>query len=95
MSASPGNHVGAYGIALKIEESMHHVQAQKVYVQDRLRESGKLVWNLLEAGGHFYVCGDAAHMAGAVEEALLHIIESHQVCVKAVLTNCTSTDAKV
>ena len=33
------------------------VQAQKVYVQDRLRESGGLVWKLLEDGGHFYVCG--------------------------------------
>ncbi|BDA47196.1 Sulfite reductase [NADPH] flavoprotein alpha-component [Coccomyxa sp. Obi] len=53
-------------------------QAHKVYVQDRLRESGDLVWGLLEAGAHFYVCGDAAHMAGAVEEALLTIIESSQ-----------------
>lgn len=55
------------------------VQAKKVYVQDRLRESGELVWKLLESGGHFYVCGDAAHMAGSVERALLHIIGAHQV----------------
>ena len=48
-------------------------------MQDRLRESGKLVWELLEAGGHFYVCGDAAHMAGAVERELLKIIEAHMV----------------
>lgn len=54
-------------------------QAHKVYVQDRLRESGQVVWRLLETGGHFYVCGDAAHMAGAVEEALLSIIEAEQV----------------
>ncbi|KAK9905499.1 hypothetical protein WJX75_000993 [Coccomyxa subellipsoidea] len=53
-------------------------QAHKVYVQDRLRESGQLLWRLLESGGHFYVCGDAAHMAGAVEEALLAIIEAQQ-----------------
>ena len=59
------------------------VQAQKVYVQDRLRESRDLVWKLLEDGGHFYVCGDAAHMAGSVEHALLQIIESHQVRQKA------------
>ena len=55
------------------------LQAQKVYVQDRLRESGKLVWQLLQEGAHFYVCGDAAHMAGSVEQALLHIIQHHQV----------------
>jgi len=55
------------------------MQAHKVYVQDRLRESGELVWRLLTAGAHFYVCGDAAHMAGAVEEALVSIIEGAQV----------------
>ena len=59
---------------------LRRTQARKVYVQDRLRESGALVWRLLCAGAHFYVCGDAAHMAGAVEDALLAIIESHQVC---------------
>ena len=94
MSASPGNHVGAHGLACTSEESVHLVQAQKVYVQDRLRESGKLVWDLLEAGGHFYICGDAAHMAGAVEEALLHIIDSHQVCITAIMIICTSTEAR-
>ena len=61
-----------------------------MYVQDRLRESGALVWRLLQGGGHFYVCGDAAHMAGAVERALLQIITSHQVRCKACdpLNNC-------
>lgn len=48
-------------------------------MQDRLRENGELVWKLLQEGAHFYVCGDAAHMAGSVEQALLHIIETHQV----------------
>ena len=55
------------------------LQARKVYVQDRLRETGDSVWQLLETGAHFYVCGDAAGMAPAVEEALLVIIEAHQV----------------
>ena len=61
-----------------------------MYVQDRLRKSGNLVWRLLEGGGHFYVCGDAAHMAGAVERALLHIIASHQVINKACNTSKSS-----
>jgi sulfite reductase alpha subunit-like flavoprotein len=55
------------------------VQAHKIYVQDRLRESADLVWELLEVGAHFYVCGDAAHMAGAVEQALLDCITRAQV----------------
>ena len=50
-----------------------------MYVQDRLREAGRQIWTLLEAGAHFYVCGDAAHMAAAVEEALLEVIMRHQV----------------
>jgi sulfite reductase alpha subunit-like flavoprotein len=55
------------------------MQADKVYVQDRLRQSGEKVWQLLEAGAHFYVCGDAAHMATAVENALVDIISQFQV----------------
>ncbi|KAI8473830.1 MAG: sulfite reductase [Monoraphidium minutum] len=51
--------------------------APKVYVQQRLAESGARVWELLQRGGHFYVCGDASSMAGAVEEALLGIIAEH------------------
>jgi sulfite reductase alpha subunit-like flavoprotein len=46
----------------------------KVYVQQRLEETGDRVWQLLEAGAHFYVCGDANSMAGAVEAALLRVI---------------------
>lgn len=53
-------------------------QAAKVYVQQRLRESGDLVWELLQRGGHFYVCGDANSMAGSVQAALLDIIEARQ-----------------
>ena len=53
-------------------------QAHKVYVQDRVRESGDLVWRLLRDGGHVYVCGDAAGMAPAVEDALLAVISRAQ-----------------
>lgn len=53
-------------------------QAQKVYVQDRLAQSADLVWGLLQGGAHFYVCGDAGSMAGAVEAVLLRIIEGGQ-----------------
>lgn len=55
------------------------VQGHKVYVQQRLREAGEEVWQLLQQGAHFYVCGDAAYMAGDVERALLDIISSHEV----------------
>ena len=32
-------------------------QPQKVYVQNKLKELGKAVWELLESQGYFYVCG--------------------------------------
>eukprot|EP00879_Flechtneria_rotunda_P027972 GHRR01030041.1.p1 GENE.GHRR01030041.1~~GHRR01030041.1.p1 ORF type:complete len:280 (+),score=100.54 GHRR01030041.1:432-1271(+) len=51
---------------------------RKVYVQQRLREVGDQMWQLLEAGAHFYVCGDAGSMAGVVEATMLDIIQQHQ-----------------
>ena len=60
-----------------------------MYVQDRLRQSGALVWGLLQGGAHFYVCGDAAHMAGAVEDVLLGIIREHQASSAPSITSTT------
>ena len=51
---------------------------QKVYVQNRMHEQGDLVWQLLEEGGHFYICGDGEHMASAVEAQLVGIVEKKQ-----------------
>ena len=52
--------------------------SQKVYVQHRLKEHSACVWDALENGGHFYICGDGQHMSTAVEAALESIIEEHQ-----------------
>ena len=49
-------------------------QAEKVYVQDKLREEAASVWQWLQDGAYVYVCGDAARMAKDVERALLDII---------------------
>ena len=49
-------------------------QAEKVYVQDKLREEAANVWQWLKDGAHVYICGDAARMAKDVERALLDII---------------------
>ena len=51
-------------------------QAEKVYVQDKLREEAASVWQWLKDGAYVYVCGDAARMAKDVERALLDIIAS-------------------
>lgn len=65
------------GLLSKISLAFSRDQAQKIYVQDRLLENGKEVYEWLEQGAHFYVCGDAMHMAKDVENALLSIIETH------------------
>ena len=50
---------------------------KKVYVQDRMREAGAELWSWLQAGAHFYVCGDAKRMARDVEGALVEIVAAH------------------
>lgn len=52
-------------------------QASKIYVQHRLRKQGRDLYAWLENGAHLYVCGDAAHMARDVHEALLDVIAEH------------------
>ncbi len=47
---------------------------RKFYVQDRMREVGRDLWNWLADGSHLYVCGDARHMAKDVERALVDIV---------------------
>ena len=47
---------------------------RKFYVQDRMREVGRELWNWLAEGAHIYVCGDAKRMAKDVERALVDIV---------------------
>ena len=62
------------GLLDKVTLAFSRDQAEKVYVQHRLLEQGEQVFEWLEQGAHFYVCGDAMHMAKDVEAALLSII---------------------
>jgi sulfite reductase (NADPH) flavoprotein alpha-component len=52
-------------------------QADKVYVQHRLRERGRELYAWLASGAHVYVCGDASRMARDVHAALLDIVATH------------------
>ncbi|MGO2337282.1 NADPH-dependent assimilatory sulfite reductase flavoprotein subunit [Providencia sp.] len=65
------------GLLTRISLAWSRDQAQKIYVQDKLREQGKEVWDWLEQGAHIYVCGDANRMAKDVEQALLDIISQY------------------
>ena len=65
------------GLLTNISLAFSRDQEQKIYVQHRLLEQGAEVYQWLEEGAHFYVCGDANHMAKDVENALLEIIQQH------------------
>ena len=65
------------GLLDKITLAFSRDQADKIYVQHRLLEQGQEVYEWLEQGAHFYVCGDAMHMAKDVEAALLSIIAKY------------------
>ena len=49
----------------------------KIYVQDRMRETGGELWSWFQKGAHFYICGDAKRMAKDVERALVDIATEH------------------
>jgi sulfite reductase (NADPH) flavoprotein alpha-component len=52
-------------------------QEHKVYVQDKMMESGATIWEWISGGASFYVCGDATRMAKDVDEALHHVVHKH------------------
>jgi sulfite reductase (NADPH) flavoprotein alpha-component len=61
------------GTLLRLDTAFSRDQSQKVYVQHRMMESAGELWRWLQEGGHFYVCGDATHMARDVDAALRRI----------------------
>jgi len=65
------------GVLTLLDCAWSRDQAHKIYVQDKIREAGEEIWRWLEGGAHFYVCGDAAYMAGDVERALLELIRKY------------------
>ncbi len=58
----------------KLDTAFSRDQGKKVYVQDRMQENWKDLYDWLERGAYFYVCGDASRMAKDVEQALLDVI---------------------
>ncbi len=64
------------GFLTRLDVAFSRDQAEKIYVQDRMLQSANELWSWLEAGGHFYVCGDASRMAKDVDAALHKIIET-------------------
>ena len=65
------------GLLKRLDTAFSRDQKHKIYVQDRMRENGAEIFKWLEAGGYFYVCGDASRMAKDVDTALHEVIAQH------------------
>ncbi len=62
------------GVLTRLDTAFSRDQAEKVYVQTRMLERARELWDWLEEGAHFYVCGDAKRMASDVDRALQRVV---------------------
>jgi sulfite reductase (NADPH) flavoprotein alpha-component len=61
------------GLLTRLDTAFSRDQAERVYVQHRMREQSAALWSWLEEGAYLYVCGAAA-MARDVDASLAAII---------------------
>ena len=66
------------GDKFEMVKAFSREQKQKVYVQHKMKEYSKEINRLLEEGAYFYICGDAANMARAVNTVLGEVIEQER-----------------
>lgn len=65
------------GTLTKLDLAFSRDQEEKIYVQDKMLESGAELWEWINGGGYFFVCGDASRMAKDVDAALHTIAQTH------------------
>ncbi|MGE0809017.1 MAG: assimilatory sulfite reductase (NADPH) flavoprotein subunit [Immundisolibacter sp.] len=62
------------GLLTRMDVAFSRDQAEKIYVQQRLRERAAELYAWLQDGAHVYVCGDATAMAADVHAALRDVV---------------------
>jgi sulfite reductase (NADPH) flavoprotein alpha-component len=67
----------AAGVLHRLDTAFSRDQSEKIYVQHRMIEASRDLFEWLETGAIFYVCGDASRMAKDVEKALVKIFAGH------------------
>jgi sulfite reductase (NADPH) flavoprotein alpha-component len=63
------------GILTKLNVAFSRDREEKVYVQHRLLEQSKVLFEWIQEGAQIYVCGDEKNMAYDVQNALIDIIQ--------------------
>jgi len=64
------------GTLSSLRVAFSRAQAGKVYVQHKVRDDGAELWDLLQKGGHVYICGGTA-MGRDVVAALQDAVGAH------------------
>ena len=65
------------GLITNLSLAFSRDQKEKIYVQNKLDENGADIFNWLEDGAYFYICGDAQKMAKDVEKSLELLIKKN------------------
>lgn len=68
------------GVLSHLDLAFSRDQPEKVYVQHKMREASNEIFAWLEAGAHFFVCGDGARMAKDVDAELHAIVTRESGC---------------
>jgi sulfite reductase (NADPH) flavoprotein alpha-component len=63
------------GVVTKLDTAFSRDGDQKVYVQHKMLENSKELFEWIQKGAYFFVCGDKERMAKDVNEALISVIE--------------------
>src|SRR5207244_3215264 len=63
------------GLLTRLDLAWSRDQTEKIYVQNKMLAHAAELFAWLEAGAHFYVCGDASRMAKDVDAALHTVVE--------------------
>jgi len=75
---------------LRLDVAFSRDQKDKIYVQHRMQQHSKDLYEWIQQGAHFYVCGDEKRMAKDVHQALIDLFktegqmssEKAEACVK-------------
>ncbi len=62
------------GVITKLDLAWSRDTDKKVYVQNKILENSKEVFEWLDNGGYFYICGDKDRMAKDVHNTLIEVI---------------------
>jgi sulfite reductase (NADPH) flavoprotein alpha-component len=64
------------GVLTRVDTAFSRDTNEKVYVQHRMLENSKELFEWIEQGAYVYICGDEKNMAHDVHQTLLTIIET-------------------